>query len=47
MLETLIGGVIATIFYKLGYKRGAEDTEYLCHNAAQVEREFFSRISRG
>jgi hypothetical protein len=47
MITVTLIAIASAIAYSIGKRRGAEEMEYLCRNAAQVEREFFSQVSRG
>lgn len=46
MITIIIASAVGFFAYRLGNKKGRDDTYRLCYNAEQSKREFFSSLSR-
>jgi len=45
MLTVSLVAIASAIAFRIGKRRGSDEMYYLCRNADQVQREYFSRIS--
>lgn len=45
MLTVSLVAIASAIAFRIGKRRGSDEMYYLCRNADQVQREFFSRVS--
>lgn len=45
MLTVTLVAIASAIAFRIGKRRGSDEMYYLCRNADQVQREYFSRVS--